>query len=92
MVRIFEYAQSLLVDEEMQEYSCPHCCKSIEWRAKNKSPMICSGCKQELIDISALIEKWTARRGYHIDGPLAHEIRIFNDIYSEIYGPGMMMC
>ena len=89
MVRIFEHERTTLVDEKTQEYSCPDCCKNLEWNAKQKSPMICSGCKQELMDISAMIEKWTARRGYHINGPLAHEIKIFDDIYNDMYGMGI---
>jgi hypothetical protein len=51
------------------EYSCPHCCKPIQWNAPiQMSPFNCFGCMERLMDISQIISSIAWRTKYHLNG------------------------
>lgn len=70
MIRVLEYIDKLGV--LIQEYVCPHCYKSLQWKVesakKQLSPYNCLGCMEIIADISKLISDEDWRVLYHLRG------------------------
>ncbi len=70
MIKVLEYIDVL--GALIQEYSCPHCCKPLQWEVasarKQLSPYNCLGCMKTIADISKLISNEDWRVLYHLKG------------------------
>jgi len=66
LIRIYQYDD--ILGKNVQEYSCPECCKSLQWVSTMMSPFKCEGCKQKIIDISKIIKQTSWRIEYHLKG------------------------
>jgi len=66
-MRIFEHPDQW--GDDVYEYSCPHCCKALQWKKgpTTLSPFNCYGCMERMIDVSKIINNFETRRKYHFE-------------------------
>jgi hypothetical protein len=71
MIKLFSYANFLKPEQEITEWSCPHCYKPIKWeQGKQLSPLNCPGCLEQILDVSKIITNSEWRITYHRVGEI----------------------